>query len=264
MTYKLQLPPAWTIHDIFHASLLTPYHITEQKGANYLRPPLKLVDGEEEFEVENVLGHRYFSRRHKLQYLIKWKGYPMADNIWEPVEQVFAPTKVQAYHRVHPMERPWPHKRTRGASVRPIGSCFPCQTPPHPRVRKSLPPPAPFSLRPQKSMRMPSNPQLPQRYHLRSRLKKIKTCPSDPSTPKPIPFTQFPPSRPYQSSGHMQQGRHKSKSKRSLGRSPPPSKGENVNSRPANSDSEKGMSRRSQIQWVKKLSQCLAVLQRLK
>ena len=34
--YKLQLPPAWTIHDVFHASLLTPYHITEQKGTNYL------------------------------------------------------------------------------------------------------------------------------------------------------------------------------------------------------------------------------------
>ena len=55
--YKLQLPPAWTIHDVFHASLLTPYRMTEQKGTNYLRPPPELVDGEEEFEVENVLGH---------------------------------------------------------------------------------------------------------------------------------------------------------------------------------------------------------------
>ena len=57
VTYKLQLPPAWTIHDVFHASLLTPYRVTEQKGANYLQPPPELIDGEEEFEVENVLGH---------------------------------------------------------------------------------------------------------------------------------------------------------------------------------------------------------------
>ena len=63
----------------------------EQKGTNYLQPPLELVDGEEEFEVENVLGHQYFSKGCNLQYLIKWKGYPMADNTWEPVKQVFAP-----------------------------------------------------------------------------------------------------------------------------------------------------------------------------
>ena len=98
VTYKLQLPPAWTIHDVFHASLLTPYRVTEQKGANYLRPPPELIDGEEEFKVENVLGHRYFGKKQGLQYLIKWKGYPTADNTWEPVEQVFAPNKVQAYH----------------------------------------------------------------------------------------------------------------------------------------------------------------------
>ena len=78
--YKLQISPTWTVYDIFHASLLTPYYETEQKGTNYLRPPLKLVDREEEFEVENVLGHRYFGRGCKLQYLIKWKGYLMADN----------------------------------------------------------------------------------------------------------------------------------------------------------------------------------------
>ena len=203
VTYKLQLPPAWTIHDVFHASLLTPYHTTEQKGANYLQPPLELVDEEEEFKVENVLGHQKFGKGRKLQYLIKWRGYPMANNMWEPMEQVFAPAKVQAYHQAHPIERPWPHKKTRGASAKLIGSYFPCRTPLHPRAQKSLFLPVPLLPWLQKLMKMPPNPQLPQRYHLRSRSRKTRTCPSDPSTPEPIPFAQSPPSQPYQSSGHM-------------------------------------------------------------
>ena len=56
------------------------------------------MDKEEEFEVENILGHRHFDRGHKLQYPIKWKGYPTTDSTWEPIEQVFAPFKVHCYH----------------------------------------------------------------------------------------------------------------------------------------------------------------------
>jgi hypothetical protein len=30
VAYQLGLPPTWTIHDVFHASLLTPYHETKE------------------------------------------------------------------------------------------------------------------------------------------------------------------------------------------------------------------------------------------
>ena len=83
VAYQLQLPPTWTIHDMFHTSLLTPYHETNEHGPNYNRPPPEMVDGEEEFEVEAVIGHRFFRKGRKLQYLIKWKGYPVTDNTWE-------------------------------------------------------------------------------------------------------------------------------------------------------------------------------------
>ena len=111
VAYQLQLPPTWTIHDIFHASLLTPYHETIEHGPNYNRPPPKMVDGEEEFEVEAVMGHRFFGRGRKLQYLIKWKGYPVTNNTWESQEQVFAPRLIQGYHKKHPLSEPFPHKR---------------------------------------------------------------------------------------------------------------------------------------------------------
>ena len=62
--------------------LLTPYHETPTHSANYQRPPPDLIDGVEEFKVEKVLDSCRYGRGHKLQYLIKWKGYPDSDNQW--------------------------------------------------------------------------------------------------------------------------------------------------------------------------------------
>jgi hypothetical protein len=58
VTYKLALPPQWTIHPVFHASLLTPYIEMEQHGANYSRPPPDLMEDEEQYEVETILSHQ--------------------------------------------------------------------------------------------------------------------------------------------------------------------------------------------------------------
>ncbi len=52
VAYQLELPPNWRIHDVFHTSLLTPYHETAAHGPNFTRPPPDLIDGEEEYEVE--------------------------------------------------------------------------------------------------------------------------------------------------------------------------------------------------------------------
>ena len=50
--YRLELPPHWTIHNVFHASLLTPYRETTEHGTNFHEPPPELIEGEEEYEVE--------------------------------------------------------------------------------------------------------------------------------------------------------------------------------------------------------------------
>ena len=59
VAYQLQLPPAWGIHDVFHASLLTPYHETNAHGPNFTRPPPSLIDGQEEYEVDRIISHRH-------------------------------------------------------------------------------------------------------------------------------------------------------------------------------------------------------------
>ena len=136
VAYRLALPPTWTIHDVFHASLLTPYHETKEHGANYNRPPPEMVDGEEEYEVEAITGHRFFGRGRKLQYLVQWKGYSAADDTWEPEEQVFAPKLREAYHWKHPRDQLFPHKRNLARVLQSIPL-----TPLSPACQTSLVPP---------------------------------------------------------------------------------------------------------------------------
>ena len=63
---------------MFHIDLLTPFQETKEHGENYPQPPPELIDGEEEFEVEEIIDDCTF--RQKRQYLVKWQGYPASDN----------------------------------------------------------------------------------------------------------------------------------------------------------------------------------------
>jgi hypothetical protein len=82
VNYWLELPTQWSIHNVFHTDLLTPYRKTPTHGTNYQRPPPDLVEGVEEYEVEKVLDSHQYGCGRKLQYLIAWKGYPDSDNQW--------------------------------------------------------------------------------------------------------------------------------------------------------------------------------------
>ena len=104
VAYKIQLPMSWGIHDIFHTSLLLPYHETTSHGPNFSRPPPDLINGEEEYEVEHIINHCRYERSRGLQYLIKWKGYPESDNTWEPANQVHTPNLIKLYHRHSPLK----------------------------------------------------------------------------------------------------------------------------------------------------------------
>jgi hypothetical protein len=100
---RLKLPRTMRVHPVFHVSKLRPFKpdpIVERSARP--PPPPVLKGGEtEEYEVERIENSRLF--RRKLQYLVKWKGYPPSDNEWLPEANLEnAPDLVQDFHKAHP------------------------------------------------------------------------------------------------------------------------------------------------------------------
>jgi hypothetical protein len=62
-TYRLDLPSQWKIHNAFHANLLHPYQETQEHGRNFAEPPPELIEGQEEWEVEQILDKRTHRRK---------------------------------------------------------------------------------------------------------------------------------------------------------------------------------------------------------
>jgi len=104
VVYQLALPLTWRIHDMFHATLLSPYHKTNTYSPNFSQPPPDLINDEEQYEVEQIHNHQYFGCNRTLQYLIHWKGYPDSDDTWESTADTHAPDLVKAYHKGTPLE----------------------------------------------------------------------------------------------------------------------------------------------------------------
>ena len=102
ITYQLALPPQWKIHNVFHADLLTPYHETELHRPNFTRPPPDLINGEEEYEVEEILQSRRFGRGCKVQYLVKWKRYPESENQWVDWDDLHVDEVIADFKKKNP------------------------------------------------------------------------------------------------------------------------------------------------------------------
>lgn len=105
VAYELRLPPSMHIHPTFHVSLLEKVTINQFSDRQHSEPPPILVEGQEEFQVQEILNSRI--TRNRLFYLIDWLGYPPSERSWTDSDEVHAPDLVRNFHEKYP-EKPSP------------------------------------------------------------------------------------------------------------------------------------------------------------
>lgn len=84
VSFRLELPPSMKIHDVFHVDRFRHYHPSPESLGKRTpaRPDPDIIDDEEEYEVEEVMEHK--RRNKRVEYLVKWQGFPREDWTWEP------------------------------------------------------------------------------------------------------------------------------------------------------------------------------------
>jgi hypothetical protein len=100
--YQLKLPRTLKqLHPVFPVIKLTPAPDDPIPGRRpHPPPPPVLIEGEPEWEVEEILNSRMF--RGRLEYLIRWKGYGLEEASWESRTNVHAPLLTTKFHQEHP------------------------------------------------------------------------------------------------------------------------------------------------------------------
>jgi len=90
--YELQLPLLLKrIHPVFHIHLLKLYingreRFPQRIAVERPEPEMLVDDAEPVWEVESILKKK--GRGRYIQYLVKWKDYPIEEATWEPLRNL--------------------------------------------------------------------------------------------------------------------------------------------------------------------------------
>ena len=89
------------IHPVFHVSLLDPVARDALEGHIPPKEPYVVIDGEKEYEVEEILDSKKAKNSNIVKYLVKWFRY---DNpTWEPRKNItHADDLLEDFHTRYP------------------------------------------------------------------------------------------------------------------------------------------------------------------
>lgn len=98
--FRLKVPEGWRATDQFNADRLRRFPDNPLPGQAAENPDGELLDGEEEWEVEELTASRLHYR--KLQYQVKWKGWDPDPTWYNARNFKNSVVRIRAYHEKHP------------------------------------------------------------------------------------------------------------------------------------------------------------------
>lgn len=102
--YRLDLPSSMRVHPVFNINRLKPADVEPLPGQQPAPPPHLEVEGEREYEVEEILDSFWETRGRggrRLKYIVRWAGY--SEPTTEPADYLEnAAQLVKNFHRRYP------------------------------------------------------------------------------------------------------------------------------------------------------------------
>lgn len=88
--------------NLFHADRLRKAAEDPLPQQTHPPPPPEEIDGEPEYEIDQVLKSRLYGRNKTLQYQVSWRGYDPDDDWYNASNLKNAPIALERFHAIHP------------------------------------------------------------------------------------------------------------------------------------------------------------------